>query len=137
MLNPTPASYIDNNEHILAAHIHGENDGDIKVIFIADMDFVSDLYYEQISEDGLGQKLDNVSFLQNAIEVLAGEEAFVALRNRRPSPRTLDYIERQTEEFRKTALKLRKPLKKGFVMSCKKNRTNWTPKRQKSKATNR
>ena len=63
VLNPTPAAYLDDTEHVLAAHIKGEA-ANVNVIFIADVDFVSDLYFEQIAEEGLNQKLDNVAFLQ-------------------------------------------------------------------------
>ena len=111
MLNPTPAAYLDDTEHVLAAHIKGE-DANVNAIFIADVDFVSDLYFEQIAEGGLNQKLDNVAFLQNAIEVLAGEEAFVALRNRRPEPRTLVYIEKATEKFREDRAKTQEAIEK-------------------------
>ncbi len=98
VLNPTPVRRVDDDEHVIAAQI--KTDSGINAVFIADLDFVSDLYNEQTSEQGLDQELDNISFLQNAIEVLAGEEEFVALRNRRPTPRTLSYIEDETQEFR-------------------------------------
>lgn len=97
VLQPTPASFIDDQKHVIAAEITGDK---IKAVFIADLDFVSDLYSEQIGENGLGQKLDNVSLLQNAIEVLAGEQAFVSLRNRRPEPRTLSFVENATKKSR-------------------------------------
>ncbi len=45
-------------------------------------------------------RIDNVSLLQNAIEILAGNEDFVALRNRRATPRTLEKLETVIEEFR-------------------------------------
>ena len=112
VLNPAPAAYIDDAEHVLAAHIKGDADGSVNAIIIADMDFVSELYFEQIAEDGLGQKLDHVAFLQNAIEVLAGEEAFVALRNRRPAPRTLVYIEKETEKYREDRAKTQEAIEK-------------------------
>lgn len=99
-INPAPSRFIDESRHILAAHIKGEGEQAINAIFVADLDFVSDLYYDQIGPDGLDQKLDNITFLQNAIEVLAGDEAFVALRNRRPNARTLAYIEKETEQYR-------------------------------------
>ena len=99
-INPNPPRFMDDSRHILAAHIKDDKENGINAIFVADLDFVSDLYFDQIGPDGLDQKLDNITFLQNAIEVLAGDEAFVALRNRRPNPRTLAYIEQETEQYR-------------------------------------
>ncbi len=98
VLNPAPVSKLDPDKHTIAAHVQDEK---INAIFICDTDFVSDLYHEQIDDGALGQKLDNVSLLQNAIEILAGEESFVTLRNRRPESRTLTYIEQETEKCRK------------------------------------
>ena len=72
------------------------------MVIITDLDFVSDLAWQQ--EEGLdqqvGQKLDNVSFLLNAIEVLGGADEFVELRNRRQRPRTLVQLESIFKEFR-------------------------------------
>lgn len=112
VLNPAPPSFIDSADHVVAAQIKGEGENGINVVFITDMDFVSDLYSDQTSEQGLDQKLDNITFLQNAIEVLAGEEAFVALRNRRPAPRTLAYIEKATEQYRTERAKTQEAIEK-------------------------
>ncbi len=95
VLRPTPESYQDDDEHVLAAQISGDN---INVVFISDLDFLSDLYYEQ--QESLEQQLDNLSLLQNSIEVLAGDTGFVGLRNRRPQPRTLTKVEAWLEKFR-------------------------------------
>ena len=62
--------------------------------------------------EGLDQNLDNVTFLQNVIEVLAGDEEFVSLRNRRPTPRTLTYIEEETKTFRKQRTKAQEDAEK-------------------------
>jgi len=70
----------------------------INVIFVADYDFVSDVLYEQ--QEALPRKLDNLTFLFNSIETLAGEPTFVKLRNRRPRPRTLTAIQEQVDQFR-------------------------------------
>ena len=99
---------------ILAAHVTADKENGLNVVLIADMDFVSDLYSEQTGEGGLEQNLDNVGLLQNAIEVLAGDEAFVALRNRRPEPRTLTYIEKATEQFRTERANAQEEIEKGI-----------------------
>ena len=42
---------------------------------------------------------DNVSFFLNAMDVLVGDESFVALRNRRVRHRTLEAVESRVREF--------------------------------------
>jgi hypothetical protein len=102
---------------VIAAHITGKgksncNSSEINAVVITDLDFVSDLYIEQQSEltrlsqgAGVQQKLDNLTLLQNAIEVLTGDKEFVALRNRRPQPRTLTSVEAQTDIYRQERAK--------------------------------
>lgn len=109
-LEPAPESYLDDDRHVVAARIKGKGDKKIDAVFIADLDFVSELFHEQV--EGLDQNLDNVTFLQNVIEVLAGDEEFVSLRNRRPTPRTLTYIEEETKTFRKQRTKAQEDAEK-------------------------
>ena len=98
VIEPNPQSMIDDQDHVLAARITGNGDKKVDVVFIADLDFVSDLYYMQ--EAALEQQLDNLSLLQNSIEVLAGNDDFVSLRNRRGTPRTLVKLESVFENYR-------------------------------------
>tara|TARA_B110000467_G_C18292901_1_gene465995 strand:+ start:78 stop:1223 length:1146 start_codon:yes stop_codon:yes gene_type:complete len=98
VLEPFPSTRLDDEEKVIAARVTGEGKSKIDVVVIADMDFVSDLYYSQ--QEALGEKLDNLSLLQNSIDILAGNEDFVALRNRRATPRTLEKLESVIEEFR-------------------------------------
>ena len=104
VLNPTPSTRIDGADYCVAARVKSKDDAEkgLDVVIITDLDFVSDLAWQQ--EEGLdqqvGQKLDNVSFLLNAIEVLGGADEFVELRNRRQRPRTLVQLESIFKEFR-------------------------------------
>ncbi|MGI9517115.1 MAG: hypothetical protein ACR2NP_08725, partial [Pirellulaceae bacterium] len=94
---------LDDFTHVLAAHVEGKPDqSKVNVVVIADVDFVSDLFYLQ--RDNVETPLDNYTFFVNAIEVLAGDESLVRLRNRRPVPRTLTTIERMTEPFKLQAV---------------------------------
>ena len=112
-LNVAPPSFVDEDKHVVAARIKGDGDTGIDAVFIADLDFVSNLYYSQTDEpDGLGHPLDNVALLQNAIDILAGQEALVKLRNRRPAPRTLTYIENETKEYRLERAKAQQAIEK-------------------------
>ena len=71
----------------------------IDVIVIADVDFISEQFF-QIRQMGAGNlNFDNVSFFLNAIDVLVGDESFVTLRNRRVRHRTLTRVEAQTRSF--------------------------------------
>jgi ABC-2 type transport system permease protein len=98
IVKPAQAAKIDDDEHVLAARITGEGDDGVNVVFIADLDFVSDYFYQQ--QEALGQKLDNLSFLYNALDVLSGSDQFVSLRNRRAKPRTLTRLETIFDGFR-------------------------------------
>ena len=98
IVKPRQAARIDDEDHVLAARITGEGDSKVNVVFIADLDFVSDLFYQQQEE--LGQKLDNLALLYNALDILSGSDRFVALRNRRSTPRTLTRLEAIFNGFR-------------------------------------
>jgi ABC-2 type transport system permease protein len=71
----------------------------LHVIAIADLDFISEQFFE-IRRIGPGNlNFDNVTFFLNAIDTLVGDESFVALRNRRVRHRTLARVENQTRDF--------------------------------------
>lgn len=118
VIEPFPSTYLDDDEHIVAAHVTGEGEKKIDVIVIADMDFVSDLFYTQ--QEALGEKLDNLSLLQNAIDILAGNEDFVSLRNRRATPRTLEKLETVIEQFRAISAKERETAEKEMQVELEK-----------------
>ena len=115
----------DTKENIVAAHIRSaqqipptssdqedeENVGDsssarersdtspLNVIVIADLDFISEQFF-RIRAQGLANfKFDNVTFFLNCIDILLGDESFVALRNKRVRHRTLERVEKQTRNF--------------------------------------
>lgn len=98
-LDPDSQRNFDEQEHTVAAHITGEGENGINVVVIADLDFVSDLAPTQA--EAMNEKIDNVVLLENSIDILAGNEAFVNLRNRRASPRALARLETIIGDFRK------------------------------------
>lgn len=83
--------------------------GKIKAVFVADVDMISDVFFRQ--QEALGLPLDNVNFVENAIEVLAGDERYVELRSRRPEPRSLTTIQRAVDEFRQERLQAEQKVK--------------------------
>ena len=71
----------------------------LRSIFIADVDFISEQFFE-IRRIGPGNlNFDNVTFFLNAMDTLVGDNSFVALRNRRVRHRTLARVEAQTQSY--------------------------------------
>ena len=110
VIDPESQRYIDDQDYTVAAHVTGEGENGINVVVIADLDFVSDVATTQ--EEALGEKLDNLALLQNSIEILAGNEGFVNLRNRRASPRTLAKLESIIGKFREESTRKQETIEK-------------------------
>ncbi|MEI8020176.1 MAG: Gldg family protein [Schlesneria sp.] len=110
-VDPNPKRSSDDALHVLAAQITSTKDakGDkINVIYVADTDVISDFFFHLRESKQFNLDLDNVTFVLNAVDQLAGDTAMIDLRNRRPKVRTLTSIERQTKAFNKTATEERK-----------------------------
>lgn len=98
IVKPNQPAPVDDIDHVIAAKISGQGDNAVNVVFIADVDFVSDWFYQQ--QESLDQKIDNLSLLFNALDILSGSDQFVGLRNRRLVPRTLTRLEEIFSGFR-------------------------------------
>lgn len=70
----------------------------INVVYIADMDMVSDTFFFIRDKEWQGIRLDNITFVLNAVDELAGDDAFLAVRSRRAQHRTLSRVEERTQE---------------------------------------
>ena len=100
-INPNPVRDLpDGDAHTIAAHITSTEEGGVNAIYVADADAISDQVFFIVQREAYDLQLDNVKFVMNAVDILAGDESYVALRSRRPTHRTLTYVEQRTSQFR-------------------------------------
>jgi ABC-2 type transport system permease protein len=72
---------------------------EIKVILITDLDLISDQFFDLRKRKIENLDFDNVTFVLNSVDVLAGDEAYIPLRKRRATHRTLTRMEKQSSIF--------------------------------------
>ena len=102
-----PAAETDSEEPAVPEPDSAESDpaaepeptGDIDIIVVADLDFVSEQFFQIREQAPGGLNFDNITFFLNAMDTLLGEDAFIDLRSRRARHRTLERVEAQTAEF--------------------------------------
>ncbi len=99
-----PFRRIDGSTHTLAARVSGDSEGNkINAIFVADVDMISDFFFEERNLGNLSMKFDNVTFVLNAVDSLVGDDSFIDLRSRRPAHRALVRVEQQKRGFLEAA----------------------------------
>jgi len=90
----------DDGNHVLAARIQGKaSAGSLNAIVIADADLMSEQFFELRRRGVENLNFDNVTFLLNCVDQLAGDPSFIALRKRRPKQRTLEAVETRTRTY--------------------------------------
>jgi ABC-2 type transport system permease protein len=72
---------------------------ELHAIAIADLDLISEQFFMLRRQKAENLELDNVTFVLNCVDVLAGDDDFVALRNRRHQHRTLTRLEAQNRKY--------------------------------------
>ena len=90
----------DPYSHIVAARIRGKKDGNVNAIYVADCDLISNVFFDLRRNQWLNLNLDNVSFVLNAVDSLAGEKSFLELRRRKPPHPSLTKIEEKKDVLR-------------------------------------
>lgn len=89
---------VDKYAHILAGHVKSDKDAGLNCIFVADIDVIGDFFFREWSLPSSPVRFDNVTFVLNAIDVLAEEDSYIPLRRRRETRRSLARIEVETRE---------------------------------------
>ncbi len=101
--------YVPGNQgYTLAARVQGKPTGSsegsaaMDVVLIADLDLISNSFFDMRrkpveSLDFLD--FDNVTFILNCVDILAGDETFLDLRKKRPEFRTLTRLEEESKGF--------------------------------------
>lgn len=92
----------DKHQYEIAVHVKREKDDPANVIFVSDIDMIHNQFFA-LRMGGGDITFDNVTFVLNAVDVLAGKPELVELRSRRAALRTLTHMEKKTAGFR-TAL---------------------------------
>jgi len=95
-------------------------DSEINVVLVADIDMLHREFFmlrEQGDnpEMGVNFNFDNVTFVLNLLDVLAGDDTFVDIRSRRPKHRTLTRVDERTEAARKETATIRDELQGEFA----------------------
>lgn len=91
----------------------------LDVVLVSDIDMLHRAFFQlreqgDNPEAGLNLQFDNVTFVLNVLDSLAGDQRFIDIRSRRVKHRTLTAIERQTEESREATSKEANRLQKEY-----------------------
>ncbi len=91
--------------YILATRISSKDENGINAIYIADLEFISDAIFNVWEQQGIDFPIDNVMFLLNCVDSLAGNNDFLQLRGRYRQQRKLLKVEERREIFQRNLSK--------------------------------
>jgi ABC-2 type transport system permease protein len=123
-LNPNRRVRATKQNYVLAAQIKGDapaspaqtqpasGGAGMNVILVSDIDMLYSVFFAMRSRgrdenDPIDLQLDNVAFVLNTLDQLAGDDRFIELRKRRLQHRTLTAVEEKTQSARDDANKKR------------------------------
>ena len=91
----------------------------VKVVLVSDIDMLYSVFFairaRGTSEvDPISYQFDNVTFVLNTLDYLAGDERFIDIRKRRPAYRTLTSLEERVEQAKISANQERENFIKQF-----------------------
>ena len=90
----------DEETYALAARVTREAEPNpLNAVVVADADMMGEQFFELRRQGIENLSFDNVTFLLNAVDELAGDRSFIALRKRRPKHRTLEAVEARTQVY--------------------------------------
>ena len=118
-LKRDPLRKNDSQTHTLAARIKSEGALNVNAVYVADIDMISDFFFQERNLGNLAIRFDNVTFVLNAVDSLMGDDEFIELRSRRPMLRTLQrvdvakgkFLEESNNEQEKADIAAKKELK--------------------------
>ena len=90
-----PNRRVDVANHVIAAKINRTDEKQANAIFVTDVDMISDFFFQERTFGNLDFQFDNVTFVLNAVDSLAGVDNFMELRSRRPAHRSLQEVEEE------------------------------------------
>ncbi len=101
-----PFRTIDGLSHVIGTHVRSDSGSKkVNAVYVADIDMISDFFFEERNLGNLDIEFDNVTFMLNAADTLIGGESFIDLRSRRARHRTLKRVEAQKRQFLEQANK--------------------------------
>lgn len=93
----------------------------IKAVYVADVDFMHEIFSENRKRpeqfEDYDLRVQNITFVLNIVDVLAGEEDYPRIRSHEPQHATLKLIEASAEEFRMAEIENQKMYQEEFNKS--------------------
>jgi ABC-2 type transport system permease protein len=89
---------------------------ELHVVFVSDIDVISSTFLQlrERPDDEINWQFENVTFVLNLIDSLAGDESLVGVRKRKLRHSTLKWVERMTEDAREATFEQSKKFEEEY-----------------------